>query len=252
MFTDEQFKLLLVNILEREKFPENSEEMNTLISKIKISELLLEETSDYTYYKGYKEDWNTLCTYLKIKVPLSDIDFFQTHKNIITRIAKTVYDKQGDNVLVDTKIIPLPDSFEVINFDQIKTNDIILQAIEEAEKSMREGEYHRAFDRVHTALHGYLIDILMKYEVEVSKDEKLASLYKKIQELIEKEIKPTEIGSLVKTTIRSSNGMINALNEVRNRHSLAHPNINLIGKNEAKLIIGITSAITDYISGYLY
>ena len=56
----------------------------------------------------------------------------------------------------------------------------------------------------------------------------------------------------MKTTIRSSNGMINALNEVRNRHSLAHPNINLIGKNEAKLIIGITSAITDYISGYLY
>ncbi|EIU0295040.1 abortive infection family protein, partial [Staphylococcus pseudintermedius] len=37
----------------------------------------------------------------------------------------------------------------------------------------------------------------------------------------------------------------------RNRHSLAHPNTNIIGKREAKLIIGISSTVTDYISGYL-
>ena len=45
--------------------------------------------------------------------------------------------------------------------------------------------------------------------------------------------------------------MISSLNEARNRHSLAHPKTNIIGKREAKLIIGISSTVTDYISGYL-
>ena len=31
----------------------------------------------------------------------------------------------------------------------------------------------------------------------------------------------------------------------------ANPNTNIIGKREAKLIIGISSTVTDYISGYL-
>ncbi|HAR0371751.1 TPA: abortive infection family protein, partial [Enterococcus faecium] len=102
-----------------------------------------------------------------------------------------------------------------------------------------------------TAFHGYLIEILKKYEITVPRDENLSKLYSRIQQLIEKEIQPTELADIVKTTIRSSNGMISSLNEARNRHSLAHPNTNIIGKREAKLIIGISSTVTDYISGYL-
>ena len=40
--------------------------------------------------------------------------------------------------------------------------------------------------------------------------------------------------------------------KARNRHSLAqHPNTTIIGKREVKLIIGITSTVTDYINSYL-
>ena len=230
MFTNDQFKSLLIKTLERKSSSNYYEGGNEIVSKMKISEVTLDETDDFTYYKGYKKGWNTLCTYLKIRVPFDDLDFF---------------------VLVDTILVPLPENYEVINFSQLKISDVVSQAIEDAESFMSNGEYQRAFDRVHTAFHGYLIEILKKYEITVPRDENLSKLYSRIQQLIEKEIQPTELADIVKTTIRSSNGMISSLNEARNRHSLAHPNTNIIGKREAKLIIGISSTVTDYISGYL-
>lgn len=195
--------------------------------------------------------WNTLCTYLKLKVRFDDLDYFESQKTLITQVARSIYDKQGDNVLVDVVIVPLPENHIIIDFEQIKISDVVVQAVEDAESFMSSGEYQRAFDRVHTAFHGYLIEILKKYGIMASKDENLSKLYSRVQTLIETEIHPVEIADLVKTTIRSSNGMINSLNEVRNRHSLAHPNTSIIGKREAKLIIGIASTVTDYISGYL-
>ncbi|HDI8168686.1 TPA: abortive infection family protein [Staphylococcus aureus] len=251
MFTNDQFKSLLIKTLERKSSSNYYEGGNEIVSKMKISEVTLDETDDFTYYKGYKKGWNTLCTYLKIRVPFDDLDFFESHKDLITQTASSIYDKQGDNVLVDTILVPLPENYEVINFSQLKISDVVSQAIEDAESFMSNGEYQRAFDRVHTAFHGYLIEILKKYEITVPRDENLSKLYSRIQQLIEKEIQPTELADIVKTTIRSSNGMINSLNEARNRHSLAHPNTNIIGKREAKLIIGISSTVTDYISGYL-
>ena len=251
MFTYDQFKSLLIKTLERKSSSNYYEGGNEIVSKMKISEVTLDETDDFTYYKGYKKGWNTLCTYLKIRVPFDDLDFFESHKDLITQTASSIYDKQGDNVLVDTILVPLPENYEVINFSQLKISDVVSQAIEDAESFMSNGEYQRAFDRVHTAFHGYLIEILKKYEITVPRDENLSKLYSRIQQLIEKEIQPTELADIVKTTIRSSNGMISSLNEARNRHSLAHPNTNIIGKREAKLIIGISSTVTDYISGYL-
>lgn len=251
MFTDAQFKSLLIKTLERKGFSDSYEVTNDLVSKIKISDVTLDETDDYTYYQGYNKGWNTLCTYLKIKVPFDDLVFFESHKHLLTQTASSIYDKQDDNVLVDTVILPLPEDYEVIDFSQLKISDVVSQAVEDAESFMSNGEYQRAFDRVHTAFHGYLIEILKRYGITAPREENLSKLYNRIQKLIETEIQSVELAHMVKTTIRSSNGMINSLNEARNNHSLAHPNTNIIGKREAKLIIGITSTVTDYISGYL-
>ena len=115
MLTDEQFKLLLIKTLERKNLSNNFE-FNNLVSKIKISHVTLDETEDFTYYKGYRKGWNTLCTYLKIQVPFDDLDLFGSHKDLLTQTASSIYDKQGDNVLVDTVLLPLPEDYEVIDF----------------------------------------------------------------------------------------------------------------------------------------
>ncbi|MDR4248620.1 hypothetical protein FO601_39245, partial [Bacillus thuringiensis] len=111
---------LLIKTLERKSSSNYYEGGNEIVSKMKISEVTLDETDDFTYYKGYKKGWNTLCTYLKIRVPFDDLDFFESHKDLITQTASSIYDKQGDNVLVDTILVPLPENYEVINFSQLK------------------------------------------------------------------------------------------------------------------------------------
>src|SRR5690625_3073729 len=148
MFTDDQFKSLLIKTLEREGYSNCSEIINDLVSKIKISDVTLDVTEDYTYYQGYKRGWNTLCTYLKIKAPFDDLNFFESHKDLLTETASSLYDKQGNNVLVDTVLLPLPEDYEVIDFSQLKISDVVSQAIEDAESFMSGGEYQRAFDRV--------------------------------------------------------------------------------------------------------
>ena len=42
-------------------------------------------------------------------------------------------------------------------------------------------------------------------------------------------------------------GMINAVNELRNNNTIAHPNGYLIQKREAQLVIRLVNAIIDYI-----
>lgn len=82
MFTNDQFKSLLIKTLERKSSSNYYEGGNEIVSKMKISEVTLDETDDFTYYKGYKKGWNTLCTYLKIRVPFDDLDFFESHKDL--------------------------------------------------------------------------------------------------------------------------------------------------------------------------
>src|SRR5690625_6217843 len=104
MFTDDQFKSLLIKTLEREDYSNCSEIINDLVNKIKISDVTLDVTEDYTYYQGYKRGWNTLCTYLKIKAPFDDLNFFESHKDLLTETASSLYDKQGNKDRKSTRL----------------------------------------------------------------------------------------------------------------------------------------------------
>jgi hypothetical protein len=53
---------------------------------------------------------------------------------------------------------------------------------------------------------------------------------------------------LIKTLIRSASGIISSINDIRNRHSLSHPNEEIIGENEALLAIKIIKELTNYIN----
>lgn len=85
MFTNDQFKSLLIKTLERKSSSNYYEGGNEIVSKMKISEVTLDETNEFTYYKGYKRDWNTLCTYLKIRAPFDDLDFLKVIKICLPR-----------------------------------------------------------------------------------------------------------------------------------------------------------------------
>lgn len=135
-----------------------------------------------------------------------------------------------------------------VSFQQIATRSGTIQkAVEDAEVFIREGRYDSAVDRVHTACHGYLRQVLTEHGVAYGADEGLPSLFAKLHGYYGDSIQPADVAERLKTILRSAGGMINAVNELRNNNTIAHPNGQLIQKREAQLVIRLVNAVVDYI-----
>lgn len=231
---------------------ETDDSIRQIASKLRNAKISLENTGKYIYYAGYKDEgWNTYCTFLTITTNFDDVQYLESKRDMLTQVAKSIYNSSDNHVLVDTHIFPSLEENISVDFTVLNNVDSVFKAISDAEESMTNGQYENAIDRVHTAIHGYFRSILEQNGIQFQQDEKINKLYKQIQFLIENEIEPAEVASLVKTTVRSASGIISTLNDVRNRHSLSHPSASIIGKNEAKLVISMANAIVEYIGNYL-
>jgi len=135
-----------------------------------------------------------------------------------------------------------------VDFSRIASRfGMLHSAIEDAQDFIRQGKYDSAVDRVHTVLHGYIFQLLGTHGIAANKEDGLPSLFTKLHTAYENNIKPAEVGNRIKAILRSASGMINAVNELRNNNTVAHPNGQLIQKREAQLVIRLVNAIVDYI-----
>ena len=220
-----------------------TDDMWSVVMTLPNTNLYIEETGIFT-----RREWNTYCSILHIQVPIEKQAAFTKEQTKILDIADSIYGRRGDNYLTDIDIGILIEHYEVVDFSNIAITDVIKKAIGDAEQSMMAGKYDSAFDRVHTAFHGYLRKILDNKSVSYDESETLTQLYTKLHEKVETEISSPETAELVKKTIRSGSGAIAAINEIRNKHSLAHPNTVIIDKREAEFAIKIIKDISDYIN----
>ncbi len=117
--------------------------------------MYIEETGIFT-----RREWNTYCSILHIQAPIDKQDSFIKEKDKILDIAESIYGRQGDNYLTNIDIGILIEHYEVIDFSSISLTEVIAKAIADAELLMSQGKYDSAFDRVHTAFHGYLRKVL--------------------------------------------------------------------------------------------
>lgn len=135
-----------------------------------------------------------------------------------------------------------------LDFSRIETrSEVVHRAIDDAYTFIREGKYESAVDRIHTAIHGYLRSLLQTHCVDFKEEDTISALFNKLFTCYETEIKPEEVASRIKNILRSAGGMINAINEIRNNNTIAHPKTQLIQVREAKLEIRLVNAIVDYI-----
>lgn len=123
----------------------------------------------------------------------------------------------------------------------------IQKAVNDATVFIREGVFDSAVDRIHTAFHGYLQQLLTEHQMEFGKDDSISSLYSKLYTLYGTIIDPPEVALRVKTILRSGAGLISAVNELRNNNTIAHPNGSLIQEREAQLVIELVKCMVDYI-----
>lgn len=246
MLNDNDFKLTLIKALEssaNKDFTFGTDSMWEVILTLPSCNLYIEETGLFTYVQ-----WNTYCSILHIQVPIDKQECFIKEKDNILVIAKSIYGKQGDNFLTDIDIGILIEHYEVIDFSSISLTEVIDKAIADAELFMQQGKYDSAFDRIHTAFHGYLRKLLDNKKVAYEESDTLSQLYTKLHTKINAEIGSSAIADLIKTTLRSASGIISSMNDLRNRHSLSHPNDDLLDKREAEMVIALIKTVSDYIN----
>jgi hypothetical protein len=243
--TDKKFKTMLLKVLEkqsykcRNSFRTSLKDVVDLLPKCEVS---LERTDIFSQVA-----WNTYKTILHIRCPMDKESILDDMREEILDAARKIYSEK-DQKLTDLEIGYLPEENEVIDFSDIANTDVIKCAISDAETFMNNGQYDSAFDRIHTAFHGFLRSKLDDFCVDYVQSESLSQLYSKLHGILEDNITPTEVAELVKTIIRSGSGVISSINDIRNRHSLAHPNDVIINRREAEFTLQMIKVITDYIN----
>jgi hypothetical protein len=131
------------------------------------------------------------------------------------------------------------------------TSAVVERAISDAEALLKANGATSSVDRVHTALHGYLIAVCEKVAIPYEKDASITTLFKLI-----KQGHPAFAGQVsrqaeIETILRSSSAILDALNPVRNKASVAHPNQKLLPREEAFLVINIARSLLHYFDSKL-
>ena len=140
------------------------------------------------------------------------------------------------------------DESDIVDFSRIASRSgTVKKAIDDASVFIREGRYDSAVDRVHTAFHGYLRQLLNEHGESHTVDDSLPGLFARLHAYYGSTIQPADVGERVKMILRSAGGMVTTVNELRNNNTVAHPNGNLIQKREAQLVIRLVNAIIDYV-----
>jgi len=128
------------------------------------------------------------------------------------------------------------------------TTEVVQRAIDDARTLIEKNGATSAVDRVHTVLHGYLKAICEKENISLQKENpNLNELFKEIKNHPKLRI-TCERKDDIKKIINAMANIIDALNSIRNRASIAHPNKELLDEDEAILVINSTQTLLHYIN----
>ena len=127
------------------------------------------------------------------------------------------------------------------------TSDVVRRAISDGEALMQSGGPTSAVDRVHTALHGYLIAACNDHGIVYAHDPSILDLFKLLKQQHPRlQALGTHQGPIVQV-LRSLGAVMDALNPARNRGSVAHPNEELLDSDEAMLFINAARTVLQYL-----
>ena len=140
------------------------------------------------------------------------------------------------------------DNTYVPSFKQrdLSPSEIVEKALEDAQALLTSNGPVSAIERVHTALHGYLKHQLDQRGINYHADTGITELYKCLRENISEIRELGERSEDMNKMLRSLTSVLDALNPIRNRASIAHANDALIGEAEAKFVINIVSSVLHY------
>jgi hypothetical protein len=131
------------------------------------------------------------------------------------------------------------------------SSDTVNRALKDAELLLKSNGAPSAVDRVHTALHGYFKLICEKENIQLGiKDPSLTDLFGQLRQS-HPALNEKGKEEVVKI-LRGIALILDSLNNLRNRASMAHPNPAILDENEARLAIHSANTIFHYLDSLLY
>lgn len=129
--------------------------------------------------------------------------------------------------------------------------ETVFQALKDAEVLLEQRGPKFAFDRAHTALHGYLKSVCREKGLTVSDTASMTDLFGQMRREFDAIKLPVAHDQEAKKLIGSIATALDCLNTIRNRGTLAHPNELLIDSPEAMLFINVSRSILGYLESKL-
>jgi hypothetical protein len=126
------------------------------------------------------------------------------------------------------------------------TSEAVERAIADAEHLIESGRVAAsALDRVHTTLHGYLIQLCAEANLIATQGEypSVTALFKKLRVEHPKFGYSGPRASEVGLALRASSSIIEAINTLRNNASVAHPNETIVPEPEAMYLINLVRSL---------
>ncbi len=127
------------------------------------------------------------------------------------------------------------------------TSAVVERAIADVEALIPTSGAVSGVDRIHTMLHGYLCEVCDRKNISYSQDDSMTRLFKILRQghpafqnfgMRSKEIE---------RVLQSFANIMDALNPIRNNASVAHPNEELLEKDEAMLVINVARTLLNYL-----
>lgn len=128
------------------------------------------------------------------------------------------------------------------------TSAVVAQALSDAETLLHTNGPLSTVDRAHTALHGYLRDLLDDGGIEFPSDAGITQLFKIARRSHPALQAPSWDQAGGDRILRSLASVIDTLNTMRNRRSVAHPNSELLDDADALLAVNGARTILAYVS----
>jgi hypothetical protein len=131
------------------------------------------------------------------------------------------------------------------------SSDVVSRAIGDADLLLRSSGATSGVDRIHTALHGYLIAACRDAGITPANDASTTAL---LRALRSSHPKLADLGPRahdIEKVLNSCTNILDVMNPIRNRASMAHPNHELLGHEEALLVINVGRTLISYLDSKL-
>jgi len=125
--------------------------------------------------------------------------------------------------------------------------EFVHRAITDAETLLKVNGATSAVDRIHAALHGFLLRVCRDASISLPDAPPLPAVFKilRAQHPAFRAIGPRSAD--IVQIMRAAGSILDVINPLRNRASMAHPNDELLGPEEALLVINISRSILQYL-----